>query len=574
MTRRTPLVAAGIVLGSLLLRPAPAGAQETPPPAAEWWPSVEIGGRIDDRVRLDQLLGRTASHGYLLRTASSTLPFPGGGARLTPVLPELRLVRNSELPFSLNEGGMHAGRGSNLLLRGGVRIDAGRVSASLVPALISEANQEFQTIVYGGPSPRHPHSSPWHWGIQSADLPLRFGRQSRVRLGAGESRVSVRGAGVRVGASTEAQWWGPGIRNALVMSDNAGGFPHLFAATDAPWRSPLGTIEARWIVGRLAESGFFRLGERNDRSLAGIAATLQPSFEPGLTVGAARVVYGPAGGPERAFDVFRDVGHPNVILRDDPTPPPFQGRDQILSLFGRWIFPASGLELYGEWGRTDLPASVRDFLTDPQRSRGYTLGMQWARPLEGGALVRAQTEVTVLEQTRRMGRQVASFYTSRAVPQGYTHRGQVIGAAIGPGASSQWIAADYLRPEWRIGALAGRIRWENDVLPLRGILPSFHAHDVTVMAGLRGGGKIGPVDASAEVILARRYNYLFQNQAISFLDLQQMDLANRTLRITLGPAGPRRPAAAPPAVPPPPPLPAGEEEEAATPPPASVPGLP
>ena len=74
-----------------------------------------------------------------------------------------------------------------------------------------------------------------------------------------------------------------------------------------------------------------------------------------------------------------------------------------------------------------------------------------------------------------------------ASPQGYTLRGQGIGAAIGPGASSQWLAGDYVAPGWRAGLFLGRIRWDNDALYL---VPSTTekrlAHDVSLFGGIRG----------------------------------------------------------------------------------------
>jgi hypothetical protein len=150
-----------------------------------------------------------------------------------------------------------------------------------------------------------------------------------------------------------------------------------------------------------------------------------------------------------------------------------------------------------------------------------------------------QAEATSLEQTWRLGRHVASFYTSRAVAEGYTHRGQVIGAAIGPGASSQWLAADYLFPDRRFGVFAGRIRWENDVMYLRAVQPTFHSHDVTVLLGARGGRRIGPFDVGAEALVSRRANYLFQNQAASFRELYEVDVRNFTVALDLGWAPPR-----------------------------------
>ena len=43
-----------------------------------------------------------------------------------------------------------------------------------------------------------------------------------------------------VGISNENQWWGPGISNALILSNNAPGFPHAFVRTAHPWKTPLG----------------------------------------------------------------------------------------------------------------------------------------------------------------------------------------------------------------------------------------------------------------------------------------------------------------------------------------------
>ncbi|HEX8673969.1 MAG TPA: capsule assembly Wzi family protein [Longimicrobium sp.] len=511
-----------------------------------------IGGWAEDRLRIAQLLGDEPTAGYLARTLSSTR----GPRGVSVVLPDARMVWNSKIPFSLNQGGMFAGRGGSLRVTGGVRAEAGRFSVSFVPVLITEGNSSFQLRRYTQDQSRHELSSPWHWGSESADLPSRFGRSRRNRVGLGESSVTVAAGPVRGGASTESQWWGPGVRNALVMSNNAGGFPHLFLATSRPIRTPLGNVEGRWIVGRLTESEYFDTLANDQRTLAGIVATLQPSFDPGLTLGVARTVYGPSGSPLRAFDVVRGgIGHPNAIQEAAPptdpgAPLPGYDRDQILAAFVRWVFPAAGLEAYGEVARTDEPSSLRDLLEEPQRSQGYTVGLQWATPTRRDGIFRFQAEATTLEQTRRYGTQVVSFYSSRVVPQGYTHRGQVLGAAIGPGASSQWAAADLIRPEWHVGGVATRIRWENDALYRLAPTINFHSHDVSTVVGARGGIRVRGMDVGGELLFALRRNYLFQNVATSIDDVDGEDVANRTLTFSVSPAAPRAvPAPAPARVP-------------------------
>jgi hypothetical protein len=151
-----------------------------------------------------------------------------------------------------------------------------------------------------------------------------------------------------------------------------------------------------------------------------------------------------------AFDVFRSVGQPNT----DTIPASAQaGRDQIFSFFGRWLLAPANFEAYVEWARFEEPKSLRDFLEYPGHSEGYTLGFQWAHPVPPFTVFRLQGEASYLEPDPSLRlRPTAVTYTSRAVPQGFTNRGETLGASIGPGGSSQWLAADMFSDFWRLGA--------------------------------------------------------------------------------------------------------------------------
>ncbi|MDP3769117.1 MAG: capsule assembly Wzi family protein, partial [Dehalococcoidia bacterium] len=209
--------------------------------------------------------------------------------------PEVRSVWNSAIAFSLNDGAMWAGHGASVLVRAGVRAGFGPVQIVLAPELTYSENRPFEVLPGREPG-RSTYSSPWHIGTESADLPLRLGDQPWRIVGLGQSSLTVSTGPVAVGASTENQWWGPGIRNAIVMSNNAPGIPHLFLRTTRPLRTPLGALEARWIIGGLTESLYFDTLASNDlRSLSGLVMTLRPGGARGLTVGVARTVYGEAG---------------------------------------------------------------------------------------------------------------------------------------------------------------------------------------------------------------------------------------------------------------------------------------
>lgn len=543
--------ARGSAAAALPTRVAPA---DTSPPA-DTVPvglSVATGGLVlpgsmaEERLRVLQLLGQAPTEGFLVRTpAVLTESAEGGhldGLLLRWVAPRVDWVYNSRLPFSLNDGPMWAGRGSNLLVTGGVRLTTPRVTLVLAPQLVYSSNERFDVINYTGDD-RSPFASPWHENPESADLPLRFGTESLSRLVPGQSRLAFRAGAAEIGASTENQWWGPGVRNAIVMSSHAEGIPRLFLRTARPLRTGVGAWEAEWMIGALSESAFFDTIPGNDtRSLSGLAVTFAPAAAPGLTLGLTRAVYVPSDGSGDVlgslFDVFTDVGTPNSL------PPSFSerqpGPDQIFSLFGRWVAPADGFEVYGEWARHERPRGIGDLLAAPNHTQGYTVGLQWARPFQTTSVLRIGAEATNLEQSATYRqRNVASYYTSRAVLQGYTQRGQVIGASIGPGSSAQSFAADWLAPRWSAGIFGGRIRWENDEHYRQRPGGPFLdvGHDVSLLGGLRGTGQMGRAQVRLELTSSTRYNYLFQYQTNSQSVPRGNDVDNLTLRLTVAPFG-------------------------------------
>ncbi len=510
-------------------------------------PLVILSGDVDERIRLSQLTGATSTGGYLIRSPSRLTPLPGPTQGWTwhagIVGPELRLVHNSGIPYSLNDGPLWAGRGWNEEITTGAYLVVGRARLIVAPSLISEDNEIFQVIPYSRLTlpPRSQWANPFHPLPESIDLPLRFG-DSRLRyLNPGQSSLTIDANAVSFGAATENLWWGPGIRNAITLSDNASGFPHLFVQTRHPVHTGVGTFDAQLVVGDLTESAFFNADPAdNKRSLSGLVATWTPPIDSGLTLGVARLVIAtrttdlfPFDAPLRAFDVFRTVGHP---FTDTTSASPPTGRDQITSLFARWVLPPSGFEAYVEWARFEEPLSLRDFLEYPGHSEAYTLGLQWAHPLAQRRTFQLQTEASYLEPDPSLRlRPVATTYTSRDVPQGFTQLGQALGASIGPGSSSQWLAGDVFAPQWRIGAYLSRIRWDNGVL-FEPIVPGFKRQDVTLLAGLRGGVTWHGVSALLDFAHGARFDYLYQAVILGPTRTGGVDLINNTLSLTLSTA--------------------------------------
>lgn len=507
---------------------------------------IIVNGDSVDRWGDDQRQGLSTTTGYLLRSASSlTAKSPISGVRKIPL--EVHAVYNSGLPFSMNEGGIWAGRGVAWLFTGGFDARLGQVRVLFAPQFALSTNRWYwlRDSTHFPPPQLPPNRNghgymfAWYGAPYTIDLPMRYGDVNLSRLGLGQSSISVDANAVTLGFSTENEWWGPGVRNALILSNNAPGFPHLFVRSARPFETRLGFVQFRWLSGALYESAWFDIDPTNDtRSIAAFAATITPHRAPGFTFGLARSVYSTASGTApslfRFFNVFKNTGHPNDKPFGDSTLTP-GGSDQLISVFARYVMPESGVETYAELGRTDPPKSLRDFLLYPSHTIGYTLGLQWNKPQ---GRTRLQAEVTNLEQSSSFrDRPIGSWYTSRRVIQGYTNQGQALGAAIGPGSSSQWLAWDYLPPTWRGGIYIGRIRWNED---MRSVYhwPSYLEycnHDISYYVGGRVGGHTRLGFVSADFTMAKRINAFFQLQSSCSEPISVRDIRNNTLSLSFAP---------------------------------------
>ncbi|MDQ2891388.1 MAG: capsule assembly Wzi family protein [Gemmatimonadota bacterium] len=512
----------------------------------------------NSRTRIAQLAGDTARLGaFLLRSPSTVLfgdtALKRGFGGFTWLRPDLRIVANAALPYSANDGGMWAARGVSERITAGGSLTLGGLRVVLAPELWATSNADYNRITQKGgyyyPQPLIPESrygngyaSEWYVQPFSADLPWRFGKKPLQKLVPGQSGAWYDTGPVQFGATTENMWWGPGIRNAIIMSDNAAGIPRLELRTSHPINTRIGAFEGHWLVGALSESQYFDTTKANDvRSLAAAAVTWRPVFQPTLTLGVSRAVYATATGYSqvlgRWFDVFANTGQPANHAATDSSLTP-GGRDQLFSLFARWVFPDDGFETYAEWARQELPVSLHDFVVDPTHSHGYTLGLQYRRPgpLDQPTFT-VQGEVTTLEQSGDFkNRPVGVFYTSRRVIQGYTQLGLPIGASFGPGGSSQWLAVDRVWARGQFGVTFNRTRWNEDVRSTY-TWPAYLGycnHDVSLIPGVRGGHVVGGGYISASMTFEKRLNYNFQNVS-GCTGSARVDVSNPSLSISFSP---------------------------------------
>ncbi|HKY99104.1 MAG TPA: hypothetical protein VJL35_14705, partial [Gemmatimonadaceae bacterium] len=301
-------------------QPAPTGRA-----APLFEPVITVSGDSVDRLRIAQLEGRAPAGGLFLRSTSSlTDPRRTGGAArpFSIVLPQVSLNMNSDLPFGQNDGAMWGGKGYNWRAMGGATFTAGPLRVVAIPEVVYSTNYAISIdpldLRFARPLPgnRSRFSSPFNYVPYSVDMPYRFGDSAFAKVYPGQSSASVLVGNFEGGVSTENEWWGPAIRNPILFSDNAAGFPHAFIRTGKPVTTGIGVFEGRWIVGGLKESDYFDDDVTNNiRSVSAFSLVWKRKPTSGLTLGIARSVYAAADGysgvGSHAFDFLLGTDHPN-----------------------------------------------------------------------------------------------------------------------------------------------------------------------------------------------------------------------------------------------------------------------
>jgi hypothetical protein len=502
-------------------------AQDTPMrvtwrrPDSQW---QFVGGTFEERLRFAQVLGdSTVADDFVLRRLAGPMSGPRrSGAWLMD--PDATVRWSSAFPSGINTGSLRPTRGIGvrfLPLGGAWR--AGRWHGTVAPEILSFQNVEFPL----GASP--PVVAPFSvfaapWNVSRAtgtpysiDLPWAYGRQPTSAIGLGQSSLFADLGPVEAGVTGDQEWWGPALRNALVLSTNAPGIPRLAIRSTRALPVPGGSLQFSYGLGQLSESPYFDAMRDNDRrSWNGAVVSFRFSAAPGLTIGAARSVYASLGAGSlsmRAMDVFRGVARSSLLPMPEIAAVP--ARDQIASVFARWVMPSDGLEVYAELGRAEAPGNIREFLLEPGHSGGWTLGFQRISPLAAQRWWRIGGEMTFAEQGPSISSipHQTSWYTSRAVRQGYTHRGQVIGAGLGPGSSGQYLALDWIGPTWTAGVFASRMRWNQDAfytLPWNYPSQGWCEWDVTTEFGGRISAATPFGVVQATLARARRLNMYYQ----------------------------------------------------------------
>jgi hypothetical protein len=472
---RIPLL---IVLACVAPVWSQAAAQEAP-----------VGGWIEDYARMLQLTGQipmtpltvrptalgdlhalsaaTGSHAWRAVIEDRTPSVVTGNDFRVQALPsEILTFANTSRPWGWNDGAVWQGKAVTLAAQTGAQARWGPVTLTLAPLITYSANAESDLSPIPVPAGLSPYAYPGVVG-GTLDAPQRFGTEPLQRLDWGNTNLRVDLGPVAVGLSHESMWWGPGRRNDILLTNNAPGFWHAHLSLNKPVSVGIGTVSGRWIWGSLRESAFFDTIPANDRRyMTGAAVAFVPRWAKGLELGAARLflqTWSDPLGVNEILYVVRPVFKRSQATASNPDGEDKQ--DQVAAVFARWTLPASGLELYGEWAKGDHSADVRDLLVEPEHASAYLLGFQKILAHTPERTWRFGSEMILLGAPRSAVARIPGagfFYVHHDIRQGYTQRGQVLGAGIGPGSSQLSVALDRFAPWGSAGISVFRTVYDND----------------------------------------------------------------------------------------------------------------
>ena len=384
---------------------------------------------------------------------------------------------NSHHPYGMNDGAMIPSKGYQTMVSTGFFAEIGPLSIQFRPEFVYASNENFRKI-YEVNNGRQFESGYANY-YSTIDAPEQFGSGAYQQFNWGQSSVRLNAGPVSLGLSNENLWWGPGIRNSILMSNNAGGFKHLTLNTRRPVKTPVGSFEAQIIAGRLESSGIadppgvlFRKKNDEWRYLSAMIFSYQPKWIPNLYLGFDRsfIVYHNNVGSSfwDYFPIFSAVQKKDLKFdvstgsdEDDP-----QKFDQRLSFSARWVMPEANAEIYFQYGKNDHNYNYRDAIVEPEHSRAYIAGFRKLFALQQeDTYIQAGIEVTQLEAAlTKITRGAGYWYNHASIRQGYTNQGQVLGAGIGSGSNLQSLDVSWVSGLKKIGLQLERTVMNNDLL--------------------------------------------------------------------------------------------------------------
>ena len=293
------------------------------------------------------------------------------------------------------------------------------------------------------------------WG--NIDLPQRFGDSAFWTFDWGDTEIRWSWHTFTVGFGTQNPWLGPAWLNPMLGSNNAATYPKFDIGLRRTkvylpfcnWY--IGDIEGRIWTGLLTESEYYDNDSSNDkRMLNAISAAFSPALIPGFTFGVNRVfVTNWATHNLKYIGRLFTLSHSNGSQVGD-----HEDEDQKVSLFIDWQFSKIGFEVYGELGLDDFTSHE---LSNPFHTAIYTVGAKQYIPLPFSKISEKFSDLKSelifewnnfeMSQDFQMQWTYSGYYGHGRISQGYTQKGQILGAGTGYAGNSQFLGYKIFFPK-------------------------------------------------------------------------------------------------------------------------------
>ncbi len=382
-------------------------------------------------------------------------------------------INNTLLPESINDGIIYPSRGWQERYTVGVNLNWKLLDINFQPEKLIVQNME-QEYYKGNPKDGNFMFKYFGMVANNIDHFRQFGYEKIDTTSFGQSRVGLKTKHISFGYSTENIWWGPGKRNSLIFSNNAGGFRHYYLNSQEPVKTFIGSFEFSAISGTLDTTKYTDIDQEllnvcrpckvfkniDQRKIDAITINWRPKWISNLYLGYA----------------FSRQYYANTKNQYDQTYSFFsKDRTQQItgSLMFRFSLPKDHAEFYGEMGLPDEAAYPWKFLKEQNPRTGFIFGASKLVLIgKGKSFLNLNLEFTQLQLMNpknifRLGNPFSgglpnSWYLNTKIKQGWSNNGQLIGASIGPGSNSQSISFSWNKGYNKIGIFLERVVHNND----------------------------------------------------------------------------------------------------------------
>jgi len=435
-------------------------------------------------------------------------------------------------PYDWNDGPMIQAKGWQQYINGGVNLKWKNLELQVAPELVVAQNLAYEGF---GVVQDQVHWRDYYRFYNFIEQPEQMGIKQYNKLLWGQSFLKFHYKNTAIQLSTANKWWGPGFRNALILS-------HISLSNEKPIQSRIGQFNYEFIWGELMNSNYpppasylkyngetmYAPKEDRTRAFQAMHINFTPKCFPNLKLGL-----------EQSFVQYEDqlnglgnyIPIKNIIQRlpNDVSNAPIT----LTAFYFSYELAAVKAKIYGEFAWNLNRTTLRNWLIQPDKGMGNMLGFSKIIPSNKNHYWELKAEMTNL-QLLTVAEQFStgappSWYLGTYVRQGYTNNGKIMGAGVGPGGTSQTIEFNWRNGNNRIG-ISGERRLHNDDFYVYSFTPSgdFRRFYVDFATTLKIDWSFGKWDMGPRISYVQTNNYnweLYQPTASTYFvpghDIQQ-----------------------------------------------------